>query len=88
MSKSYIVEPFLPNKSTWLIKVMNTLHMEVAIIITLPQSSIIITCFHPLEHKHFSTKSSRCLSSVGLIKIYMGYLILGAPTSEESVLAL
>ena len=28
----------------------------------------------------------RCLSSVGLIKIYMGYLILGARTSEQSVL--
>ena len=52
------------------------------------ESSITTTCFNHVGHKHSSEKRYKCLSSVGLIKIYMGYFILGAPTSEGSVLVL
>ena len=66
-----------------------TIHMEIAINMTLSQSSIIIRCSNHVVRKHSSKKSYlRCLSSVGFIKIYVGYFSLGAPTSEGSVFAL
>ena len=64
-----------------------TSRLEVAIIIRLLKSSIIITCAHHFAHKH-SEKSQRCPRRVGFIKLYMGYFILETPTSEGSVLTL
>ena len=49
------------------------LHIDVATNITL---------------SHSSKKCKRFLSSVGLTKTFMGYFVLGAPTSERSVLTL
>ena len=51
--------------------------MKVARIITSLQSSIVITCFNHIAYKHSAKKDKG-----------MGYFILGAPTFEESVLAL
>ena len=54
MSHSYFVEHILRGTN---LHGFNDLHMEFAIIVTLSQPSIIITCFNHVVQKHYFKKS-------------------------------
>ena len=54
MSDSYFVEHILRGTN---LHGLNDLHMEFAIIVTLSQPSIIITCFNHVAQKHYFKKS-------------------------------
>ena len=54
MSDSYFVEQILRGTN---LHGFNDLHMEFAIIVTLSQPSIIITCFNHVAQKHYFKKS-------------------------------
>ena len=53
MSDSYFVEHILRGTN---LHGFNGLHMEFAIIVTLSQPSIIITCFNHVAQKHYFKK--------------------------------
>ena len=62
-------------------------YLEVATNIILSQSSVIITVFITLRTNIF-LKNFKASYSAGLLKVYIGYLFIGAPISEDSVLSL